>query len=105
MPSSIGEIDRKPDGEPYRQANPGVQRKSEHQEHGGERAEGRDDPDRGRSERPLQAGIDDPQHQSADRDHGEGEQRSDTDELADEADGGSNPASMAAAMPEMMVAT
>jgi len=54
---SIGEIDRKPDHQPHRKTEPGVERQAEHQKDRGDSAQGRDHPYCRRPERALQAGL------------------------------------------------
>ena len=64
----------------------GIQRQAEHQEDRGRSTTRRDNPDRGRFERPDQLGLGHAQHQRSNRHHSEGEQRSDADEFADQPD-------------------
>src|SRR5690349_23883473 len=62
---AIGEIDRKPDREPQGEPHPGIERQPQHQKQRGQGAERRDDPDRGRPERPRQLRVQDAQCQRA----------------------------------------
>ena len=86
VPCPIGKVDHEADREPDRQPPPCVGRKAEHQENRGCCSSRRDDPDGRRLERAIEVWLGDTQHQDAEGYDRKCEQRSDTDEFADQAD-------------------